>query len=153
MKVTFVFATITAVATMAGAITSDDWTKATRATESVEDLFKSLKKDPSGNGGKEALLLNGMVVSYDKDGKIFDQKQASKEAVDEYIKAESQKPNLAAVPRPSHTPRRAPAEDSGLVERQILCDAYACDDPHDCQAAGCYGGCRQNIWGNYRCRA
>ncbi|KAI0377218.1 hypothetical protein F5Y04DRAFT_285163 [Hypomontagnella monticulosa] len=149
MKVTFAFASIAALATMAGAIPSEDWTKVTRATQSVEDLFKSLKKDPSGHG-KEALLPNGMVVEYGKDGKIYDQKQASKEAVDEYIKIEEKKPKRPAVPIPSHTPR---GEDSGLVERQILCDAYACEDAHDCQIVGCYGGCRQNIYGGYRCRA
>ncbi|KAI6081613.1 hypothetical protein F4821DRAFT_274849 [Hypoxylon rubiginosum] len=121
-----------------------------RATESVEDIFKSLKKDPAGHG-YEALLPSGMVVSYDQNGKIIDQKQASKDAVAEYLKVESKKPDLPAVTRPAS--RREIEESIGLVPRQVNCDAYPCDDDDDCQQVGCYGGCRNNFYGKKRCRA
>ncbi|XXG99269.1 hypothetical protein Hte_005606 [Hypoxylon texense] len=121
MKASFVLAAIATVVSMAGAY------------QSVDDLFKSLKHDPHGHSG---LTDDGKVVSYDQNNNIIDSKQADPQAVEEYKKKWGQDM------LPDTSKARRAQEDLLDIAKRVTCNAHPCDDDLDCQAVGCYGGCR-----------
>ncbi|KAH9904893.1 hypothetical protein F4778DRAFT_780064 [Xylariomycetidae sp. FL2044] len=143
------------------------------AGQSVEELFKSLKKAPGGHGHSE-LLSDGRVVSYDQEHNIVDSKQADKAAVAEYWEADRQTATTggtkagAKAASDAKARRRADDHDDAEVRdllsssssesesvdlgKRLICGDYACDEDMDCTPYGCYGGCRNNFYGYLRCR-
>ncbi|KAI2622710.1 hypothetical protein GGS26DRAFT_594000 [Hypomontagnella submonticulosa] len=144
MKTSFVLTMMATVLAMASAAPADN-----AKPPSVEDLFKSLKNpDPHGYS---AILPDGRVVRYDSHHTIVDSKQADPKAIKEYWEADKKKAQSREVDAPVTPARRSEEEVPGLAERMV-CGEYACaQDDLDCQAVGCYGGCRRNFHGLWRC--